>query len=51
VPPVKLAKATTKLEAPTIQVRIERYRAQKLAAAAAHVPTSGCGFNLSIASR
>jgi hypothetical protein len=38
VPPVKLAKATTKLEAPTIQVRIERYRAQKLAAAAAHVP-------------
>ena len=37
-PPVRLAKATTKLEAPPIQVRIERYRAQKLAAAAAHVP-------------
>ena len=37
-PPVRLVKATTKLEAPPIQVRIERYRAQKLAAAAAHVP-------------
>jgi len=37
-PPVKRIKATTKLEAPPIQVRIERYRAQKLAAAAAHVP-------------
>lgn len=37
-PPVRRAKATTKLEAPPIQVRIERYRAQKLAAAAAHVP-------------
>ena len=37
-PPVKRVKATTKLEAPPIQVRIERYRAQKLAAAAAHVP-------------
>ena len=37
-PPVKLVKATTKLEPPPIQVRIERYRAQKLAAAAAHVP-------------
>ena len=35
---MKLVKATTKLEAPPIQVRIERYRAQKLAAAAAHVP-------------
>ena len=29
--------APSKLEAPTIQVRIERYRAQKLAAASAHV--------------
>ena len=37
-PPVKPVKATTKLEPPPIQVRIERYRAQKLAAAAAHVP-------------
>ena len=37
-PPVKTVKATTKLEPPAIQVRIERYRAQKLAAAAAHVP-------------
>ncbi len=37
-PPVKLAKATTTLAAPTIEVRIERYRAQKAAAAAAHVP-------------
>ncbi|HEX6186980.1 MAG TPA: hypothetical protein VFZ40_02775 [Pyrinomonadaceae bacterium] len=36
-PVVKTTK-TTKLEAPPIQVRIERYRAQKLAAAAAHVP-------------
>lgn|SRR5688500_11343667 len=36
-PPVKLVKAT-KLEVPPIQVRIERYRAQKLAAATAHVP-------------
>jgi hypothetical protein len=36
-PPVKTVKAT-KLEPPAIQVRIERYRAQKLAAAAAHVP-------------
>lgn len=36
-PPVRPVK-TTKLEAPPIQVRIERYRAQKLAAAAAHVP-------------
>jgi hypothetical protein len=37
-PPVRVVKATTKLEPPSIQVRIERYRAQKLAAAAAHVP-------------
>ena len=37
-PPVKLAKSTTTLAAPTIQARIERYRAQKAAAAAAHVP-------------
>lgn len=29
--------APSKLEAPTIQVRIERYRAQKMAAASAHV--------------
>jgi hypothetical protein len=36
-PPVRLAKATTTLGAPTIQARIERYRAQKAAAAAAHV--------------
>jgi hypothetical protein len=36
-PPVKAVKAT-KLEPPPIQVRIERYRAQKVAAAAAHVP-------------
>ena len=45
VPVVKLGKpGPTKLEAPSIQVRIERYRAQKLAAASAHVappkPTS-----------
>lgn len=37
-PVVKPAKSMTKLEAPSIQARIERYRAQKLAAAAAHVP-------------
>jgi len=36
-PVVKSAKSTSKLEAPTIQARIERYRAQKMAAAAAHV--------------
>jgi hypothetical protein len=36
-PPLRL-KATTTLAAPTIEVRIERYRAQKAAAAAAHVP-------------
>lgn len=34
----KSAKSTTTLAAPTIQARIERYRAQKAAAAAAHVP-------------
>lgn len=36
-PPLKLAKSATTLAAPTIEVRIERYRAQKAAAAAAHV--------------
>src|SRR5213075_3356673 len=36
-PPMKLMKST-KLDVPTIEVRIERYRAQKAAAAAAHVP-------------
>ena len=36
-PPVKQPKPL-KLEPPPIQVRIERYRAQKMAAAAAHVP-------------
>jgi len=36
-PPVRPIKAT-KLEPPPLQVRIERYRAQKVAAAAAHVP-------------
>src|SRR5205814_5475674 len=35
---VKPAKSNTKLEPPSIQARIERYRAQKMAAAAAHVP-------------
>jgi hypothetical protein len=45
IPVVKAAKVgPSKLEAPSIQVRIERYRAQKLAAASAHVsppkPTS-----------
>jgi hypothetical protein len=45
IPVVKPGKLVpTRLEAPTIQVRIERYRAQKLAAANAHVsppkPTS-----------
>jgi len=45
VPVVKPAKTgPSKLEAPSIQVRIDRYRAQKLAAASAHVsppkPTS-----------
>src|SRR5919206_134469 len=37
-PPVKLLKSTTALTAPQVQARIERYRAQKTAAAAAHVP-------------
>src|SRR5262244_2576097 len=37
-PPVKLLKSTTALNAPAIQARIDRYRAQKAAAAAAHVP-------------
>jgi Tfp pilus assembly protein PilP len=36
-PPVKLLKSTTALTAPAVQARIERYRAQKAAAAAAHV--------------
>jgi hypothetical protein len=36
-PPVKLLKSSATLGAPTIEVRIERYRAQKAAAAAAHV--------------
>src|SRR5207245_3775883 len=35
---VKPAKSNTKLEPPSSQARIERYRAQKMAAAAAHVP-------------
>ena len=38
VPVLKLGKpGPSKLEAPSIQIRIERYRAQKLAAASAHV--------------
>ncbi len=36
-PPMRLAKSSTTLGAPTIEVRIQRYRAQKAAAAAAHV--------------
>jgi len=45
IPVVKAGKAApTKLEAPTIQVRIDRYRVQKAAAASAHIappkPTS-----------
>src|SRR5690242_8280116 len=36
-PVIKPPKSTTKLEAPSIQVRIERYRAEKMAAANAHV--------------
>ncbi len=36
-PVIKPPKATTKLEPPSIQVRIERYRAQKVAASNAHV--------------
>ena len=34
---VKPPKTTSKLEAPSIQARIERYKAQKLAAATAHI--------------
>jgi len=37
-PPVKLLKSNTTLMAPAVAARIERYRAQKAAAAAAHVP-------------
>ena len=37
---VRPPRSATKLDAPPIQVRIERYRAQKLAAATAHVPQS-----------
>jgi len=36
-PVVKANASTSKLEPPTIQVRIDRYRAQKMAAANAHV--------------
>ena len=36
-PVIKIKMKASKLEPPTIQVRIERYRAQKLAAASAHV--------------
>jgi len=36
-PAIKTAKATSKLEPPSIQVRIERYRAQKAASASAHI--------------
>jgi|SRR5437870_2963578 len=36
-PPTKVSKSMTKLDAPLIQTRIERYRVQKMAAAAAHV--------------
>src|SRR5437870_612152 len=36
-PPTKVSKSMTKLDAPLIQMRIKRYRAQKLAAANAHV--------------
>jgi len=36
-PVLKLTKGTAKLEPPSIQMRIDRYRAQKLAAANAHV--------------
>jgi hypothetical protein len=36
--PVRVSKSTTKLDPPSIQVRIDRYRAQKQAAASAHVP-------------
>jgi len=45
----KIKPAPVKLEPPTIQMRIERYRAQKLAAAAAHVappkPTTALMLN------
>jgi hypothetical protein len=36
--PVKVTKTNARLEPPSIQVRIDRYRAQKMAAASAHVP-------------
>ena len=36
-PVYKTTKTVSKLEPPTIQVRIDRYRAQKMAAASAHV--------------
>ena len=36
-PVIKTKMIASKLEPPTIQIRIERYRAQKVAAAAAHV--------------
>ena len=36
-PVIKPPKSSTKLEPPSIQVRIERYRAQKMAAASAHI--------------
>ena len=36
-PVIKSSKSVSKLEPPSIQVRIEQYRAQKMAAAAAHV--------------
>lgn len=36
-PVIKAPKSVTKLQPPSIQVRIERYRAQKLAAANAHI--------------
>ena len=36
--PVRVGKSNAKLDAPSIQVRIDRYRAQKMAAASAHVP-------------
>jgi hypothetical protein len=37
-PVLKAGKAANKLEPPSIQARIDRYRAQKMAAASAHVP-------------
>ena len=36
-PVIKQSKMVTKLEPPSVQIRIERYRAQKMAAANAHV--------------